>query len=322
LGAQRSDLTTAENAIWTRLLGAVRSWHRWQFAIKAVLIIGGATIGGIGGGIEGDLFNSDGSVRLKGLMVILGTGAAGLGGLLLLVAERDMPKLIGDVRTQLSSLREHLDGREAMIRREKWRIRCAAALEVLLQSVETALLDAKKTTAQRIQATLDVACAPLVLAFGVKDDDWTISVFTREDATEEMVRIAWRWQDQASSARDQRRWKKKQGYTGAAWAQNRAIYEADTSLPEAKARYEVPPEKLIGRDNASGIPADEVRYRSIAALPVRLGSDDEPYGILVVTSDHVGRFDSNPETPGGTNMLTLRQLSAAIALIAAGATKS
>jgi hypothetical protein len=111
----RHQLRKSEDWIWSRALEALRSSRRWQTAIKVILILGGAVIGAIGGGMEGPLWPKigDGILTMKGLLVIGGGLMAFTGGVLLLFLDENLPEMLAGSRTLASTAQSYLDEREA-----------------------------------------------------------------------------------------------------------------------------------------------------------------------------------------------------------------
>lgn len=118
------DIQTEEARLWEKLILGLRKSSKWQFLIKVVLILGGTLVSVIGGAMEGPLLPKlipeihgaeIGIVTLKGAMVILGAGCAGLGGALLLFVEWDTPELLNKAKSYVHQIRMYLDERDALL---------------------------------------------------------------------------------------------------------------------------------------------------------------------------------------------------------------
>lgn len=319
----RKSLRDAETAVWQRLLDSMMAQYWVVFALRLVATIGGALVAVIGGGMEGPMIGGSGPTP-KGWSILLGAGAAALSGLILLLAEREKPNLIADVRVKLAALREFIDLRDDMVQREIWRADCDAAAKTMMEAVENILIDSSGDLAIDIQTVLDVAVPLQLYALGIEfDEDFTYSVFKRDGRRRKMVRIAEVWFNDADAVHDNRLWAKGQGFTGQAWAAGRPIGVPDANDLVARQIYAQSPEDYPAELMHLGIRPDEERYRSFACIPIKVGVNPEPWGILTVTSDVVGRFDAvSSDTRGAENMPTLRLAAALIALVVAAGTNN
>ena len=315
----RAELRQRETAIWARLLDSLLANHWTQVGIKILAVICGSLAAGIGGGMEGPL-TAQAWPTLKGSLVIFGAGSSAVGGLLLIAADRERPGLIGDVRRDLEVFREYLDLHDQMSERESWRVDCDNALKIMLEAVEKSLLNTPGSVTANMQAVLDVSYLSLLDALGVVDgEDYTISIFKRDDGAGEMVRLAQQWYSEADTVADTRSWAKTQGFTGQAWVNRRTIGVPDALDPVARQIYTRPPEKTFEPGNLDGVRADNARYRSFACVPIMVGVEQEPWGMLTITSDIVGRFDAvGARTRGGDNIPMIKIAAALMALVATG----
>ncbi len=317
----RFELSDQETRIWEHLFtGFLR--QRRVITTLQLLAICGALIAAIGGGMEGPLTVSY-WFTLKGGMIFFGALASTLVGGLLLIADQEQPRLINAVRESLSKLRQHIDLHDAMERREAWRQDCDNVLRIMLEAVEDALLNPVEDQAIDIDSILEVTTPTLLLALGIgMREDYTVSVFRHDPAEALMIRIAEKWYVEADATLDRRRFKKGQGFTGQAWLAGHPIALPDANAAEAQQVYALQPD-----DYPPGYPAsirpDHERFRSFACIPIMVGADPnpkgrEPWGILTVTSDVVGRFDAvGKGTRGSDNVPILRMVAALLALVAA-----
>jgi GAF domain-containing protein len=133
-----------------------------------------------------------------------------------------------------------------------------------------------------IDTMLDVAKLRLVAAFGFDAAEyWAVTVFTTDDAGEEMVKLAALWNDATTSALPSRGWRKGEGFTGIAWRSERAVVVPDMARPGMPDAYPVPEAKFRGHD--------QLRYRSAASYPIIV--DGAVWGVVTATSDRPSRFD-------------------------------
>lgn len=313
---RRHDLRARETAIWHRLLDSVAANYLVLTLIKMFAIVGGSCAAGIGGGMEGPLTIAA-VPTAKGLLVLGGVGLSGLGGLLLIAADRERPGLIGDVRRDLDALRDHIDLHDEMAERESWRLDCDNALRAMLDAVEHSLLHPAGSVEADIQVVLDISCYGLLDAFGVEDfEDYTLSIFRRDDAAQAMVRIAEQWYAWEDTLIDTRSWARGEGFTGQSWASRQTIGVRDALDAEARQIYTTPPTKTFDVGNADGVRPDAERYRSFACVPIMVGRTKEPWGIVTVTSDRIGRFEASAtRSRGGDNIPVLKMAAAFLALL-------
>lgn len=318
----RFELAEHESRIWEKLFKSFIAQRRVITTLQ-LLAICGALVAAIGGGMEGPLSYPSLWPTLKGGMIFFGALASTLVGALLLVADRERPELMNSVRDTLAKLRKYVDLNDAMHQRETWRQDCDNVSRIMLEAVEDALLNPVEDLAIDIDSVLEVTTPTLLLALGIgMREDYTVSVFRRDSAASLMVRIAEKWFVDADAEQDKRRFKKGQGFTGQAWLLGHTIAVPDANSVVTQQIYSLQPDDYPA-DYPETIRPDEERFRSFACIPIMVGAvpnpeKREPWGILTVTSDEVGRFDAvGNGTRGSDNVPILRMVSALIALIAA-----
>lgn len=314
----RRDLRDAEDGIWRQLLDMLLCHHRAIVALKSVGIIGGTLVAAVGGGMEGGL-RDDLLFTEKGWLIICGAGAAVISGLILLLADGERPDMIGQIRQHLSTVRRFSDDHAEMVARERWRINCDSASKIMIEVVEQLLLQPSGMIEDDIQTWLDFSVPELRQALSMVDgEDYTFSVYKRSDSLGYMARIADHWLDEVDAEIDRRPWAKGQGFTGQAWLKNETIAVPDANEPGMRQIYAQKPEDYPQALRDDHVRPDEERYRSFLCVPIKVGTAVEPWGILTVTSDTVGRFDRiDAQTPGSDNVQIIRFSAALIALLVA-----
>ncbi len=131
---------------------------------------------------------------------------------------------------------------------------------------------------------------------------WSFAVYLFSESRDILMPI-WRRKSQNHKSPKGdlgREWGRGEGHVGKAFVDQRVIITGDAQHPDAEPFSAVPPTKEKGYDRAL--------YRSFASVPIGplLAEDDRPYGVLVATSDRVGRF-------GRDNSGMLIQISGAVA---------
>jgi hypothetical protein len=263
-----------------------------------------------------------GTFPLREIIGFAGIGFSSVGGLLLLLIERGNVDLLNDARVAVSRWREASDAREQLQRQVaqlaidvSGQQKSIVAVGVLIQAVESVVAKPDIPLEERLKVLLVQSKPSLMTVVDFhQGDDWTISVFLRQmvDGDERLRRVAALWEDEAAELADKRSWRKSQGWTGAAWARGMPQIEADATSASAKARYDV---------GENYRPEDDSRFRSVAAVPFRVGADTEVFGVVTATSQRSGSFSADTTTKGGRNVAAIKSLTQLISVVAA-ATKS
>lgn len=157
----------------------------------------------------------------------------------------------------------------------------ASALFYIVEGVAVSGAGSESDQKLRYGAMLDVMVAEKATLFGMSTDRWNFAIYLFSAETSMLQCVACRRPIRAEEVADHRSWKPGEGHVGIAFQTRREIVASDTSEPEARSLFDAPDPSR--RDD------DRSRYRSIASIPIKLGGDD-PIGIIVATSDVVGRF--------------------------------
>lgn len=210
-------------------------------------------------------------------------------------------------RSGMEELEARATGLELINDRQTRQIAAIAALHDAASRVDETCMQVDLAAQQLI----DSAALEIGSAIGFEGGEYfTFSVFMIDHIQQEAVRIAARWADPNGEKADARNtWLSGEGYTGLAWRNGTEVIETDCSLPDVKRRYAIPPAAM--REN------DDLRYRSVAAIPIRVGADRSVWGIAIATSDKVGRFAFQGDVAALCAAAMVRNVAEIMALLAA-----
>lgn len=316
----RADLRRHLDALMETGLGWMRGLRRlpvWFAGANTVAVVAL----GMGSGMSGDLVPSSGTgvLTAKGL-VIFGAAAVALVSNLLGFVIRDRgTALLARAAALQSEAQRHLDGRDTLHARldglaqlDLKRLALIDANRSLREALENALLIPAADVSGSAQAMLDAARRFILasVGFGI-DEQWAISVFQVRD--DRLVRIAAIRADALPPAQPARSWGKHEGFVGEAWGRGREMIIADSREPGTAEAYPVPLDLQRAYD------AD--RYRSMAAIPVRLGPS-EIWGVVAASTNCHGRFRRDPGNKQVQAVDTVRLIARMTGLTAAAFRRS
>jgi len=231
-------------------------------------------------------------------------------GALLTEAEAIAEEAIAAGQKQEENHRTLAEEAEALDRR---RLALIDANKVMRETLEQALLIPESNPAGTVDVMLETALPHLLVSVGFDQQEaWAISIF--EVQGDELVRIAAKRAHRADEQKHARSWKRNQGYVGAAWAREDTVIVTDGQDGATADELKVP--EGLRR------PYDKERYRSMAAVPVRLGDPVEIWGVVAVSSDTPGRFRRLPGDRQEQAVDTVRLISRMTALMAAAYRRS
>lgn len=276
---------------------------------------------GIGGGMEGPLGTIAGGVSLtvKGICVWLGCVLVFIGGIIALLTNDEVNEVIIRASALEAEAQKHLDDRTSLLKRleelSKLDVKRLALIDAnrsMREALENALLIERADVSGSVSAMLDAARRFILtsIGFGI-EEQWAISVFQVQG--DKLVRIAAMRAGQLPPPEEARSWGRHQGFVGEAWARSREMIIDDTSAAGTLEAYPVPPE--LQR------PYDAERYRSMAAIPVRLGAE-EIWGVVAASTDCVERFRRDPLNRQVQSVDTIRLITRMTGLAAAAFRRS
>ncbi|KSB90669.1 hypothetical protein AS593_09650 [Caulobacter vibrioides] len=251
---------------------------------------------------------------------ITGVIMAFIGGIWTLRSEVHAPQALEEARRAIQ------EGQAATRNADRIKIQLEAGIEGLNQAsrhmlellglARTALEIAEHLNISslsrddRLRHFLEVHERVLLAAMRVSGGErWTVSIYVPNGP--ELLRIAAACADRPDSKTPGRRWLIGQGFVGAAYQRNREIVLANAHTPDVLSILNLPDPDTVRSDAA--------RYRSIAAVPVRVdGVTSPPWGVVIGTSNVAGRFDVTSGTEGARSADAIRIFAGAVALIVSG----
>lgn len=312
-----TGLEEADAALWTRAMRHLRRSQRWQMWIKLLLILGGGSLAGLA---QLPLGLPDTTNRVIGL---IGVAMALLGGVLLLLIEKDHVDLMVEAREAVTKWRAAKRSCD-QVEREKQDLTTAleaerllaVAFDTIIRFLHTALSHEKMTLDERLDSFVSGAAARLVDPMKLGDEDWTISIFRKMEVKGQirMCRAASCWKDRASENDEKRSWARGKGWTGKAWANGEDqpsapyVVEADAWTKEAQLRYDM---------DGQGREEDRERYKSVVAIPLHVQGSKEVFGVVTATSGRIEAFGVQEGTPPRRNFDTIKSFTLLVAALAA-----
>lgn len=243
------------------------------------------------------------------------------GGLWPLVADREVSMLLDGSRRALDEAEDRAQDTErlrhaffveasALKREVRRRDQLAQLSRLLLEKVERAIVSGDKDISSIVDDALNYGGRMLLGVLGVEGGErWTIHVFQYVPARTELVWLAGHGADRDRCAPGRQTWRPWEGFVGTAFMKNGETILANTAVDAAR-------EMLITRQEKRS-PHDPEHYRSIAAIPIRVGNRMFPWGVAIATSDRIGRFGGIDDETAGMNVDAVRAIAATVALLAA-----
>ncbi|MEH3045699.1 GAF domain-containing protein [Sphingomonas adhaesiva] len=321
MGDDRARLNGHRDALMRRGLSFIRRARRFQAAINVICVMGGASLAGVGGAMDGGLMpdTGNGLLTVKGLCVWFGLGLVFVGGVILLLLQDEAPALLARAAALESEAQRHLDVRDALHARldslaqlDLKRLALIDANRSMREALENALLIPAADVPRSLQAMLEAARRFTLasIGFGI-DEQWAISIFQVKG--DRLVRIAAIRADQLPPAHAARSWARHEGFVGEAWGRDREMIIADSAESGITEAYPVPAPLRRAYDAE--------RYRSMAAIPVRLGSTGI-WGVVAASTSCPERFKRDPGNKQVQAVDTVRLIARMTGLTAAAFKRS
>ncbi|PXW67454.1 hypothetical protein C7964_10629 [Loktanella sp. PT4BL] len=144
-------------------------------------------------------------------------------------------------------------------------------------------LDALKKSSKAVLGLLDERKTAL---FGIQDEKWNFGVYRYDAEVEKLVCLACKRADEVPPNHVHRSWRVGEGHVGLAYSRSNEIIFSDANTPELRT--------VVGAKGQNYREYDEHAYRSLASMPISTDGAN-PLGILVATSDKIGRYQDESE---------------------------
>ena len=167
-------------------------------------------------------------------------------------------------------------------------------MSVTRGTIERAVSQSHSDVKDVIQICLDAAQKSLLIAsgFGV-NEIWTICVYKAEGASaEKKLRLIAHYRSEQCEIENARTWRPGVGVGGVAFAKNDEVVVPDLDDPATGSAFRL--------DKNTMKEQDRERYKSLFAVPVQVGGDEDPWGVVMATSNvsqHFGKKEQHGVAP-------------------------
>lgn len=294
---------------------SAQAQSRTWLITRLVLVVGGVTLVAVAQFLD----TPDEGLAWNKLIGWVGAGLAFAGGVLDLLGSRQGPMALEEARrgledarhgqAEVHDMRREIAERTAQIEVQYERLlKLLGVINVLRESAERAI--AYKTPVEDdLERLLKMICRPLLGALGCDGDErWTLNIYRKEGRA--LRGVASLNADRSGPAGKLREWAAGEGFVGACFSSEHEIVLKDAQSPEAR--------RILHVSTSNRRDDDAVRYKSVAAIPVRVAGRPQAWGVVIATSDRVGRFDDDADSLGAVAAQAIRGLAGATALIVAG----
>jgi hypothetical protein len=256
---------------------------RWRRGLQVGFVLGGAALGGIGEVVANIV--ADPIRPYAHIASIVGLVAVLIGGLVFAFVDEGAPETIARALAAIEGARTRdltITELEAEFR---WITQLYGTAKALREFVEAApdvgAEEAKNALMGTLSALLDMVVAQKDVLFGMTDERWNFAIYLYEPTGDQLKCLICRRPIRAEETAPHRAWQSGEGHVGLAFSRGEELVASDTADPQI--------EQLFRGHGAKHRDDDTIRYRSIASIPIRTRGDN-PWGVLVATSDRAGRF--------------------------------
>lgn len=298
-----------------------KAQHRASLFVKIALITFGAAASAVG--LSVDLATANGEWSFWTMSGIAGAVLVAIGGVFVLITERDVSETLDAAREAMEKAREFQTEKNDFENNINWLnhevrrgLELYNSMDVMRGFIEQSLGLPDTSVASIMQNCLTGAQSSLRVAFDFSiGDTWTICVYEAQNDRESgkvVLRCVAHDRSIQCDLDKARVWQEGNGVVGVAYSNAREIIVPDMSAPELGTTFDL---RENSRDH------DPERYRSMAAVPVMVGSGKIPWGVVVATSNRPRHFHDEP-VDGVATAEPVRAIAAMAALAAKALVKS
>jgi hypothetical protein len=283
-----------------------RLHFRASLVVK-ILITFGAIVAAIAQSF--DLAHAVGATSTWTMVGIAAAVLVSLGGLFLAATEQDASTALETAREAVARARDYSDQIERFQRVQSDVRRVTelyAATDAMRGAISLSVPNFE--TVRVIESCLQVAKRSLLIAFGFAlEEHWTIGIYAAEkDASgKNQLRLIAHERSIPCEIKDGRAWPEGVGVAGIAFAKSAEVIVPDLLDPAVGSTFDLGPLQKEG---------DNIRYRSIAVVPIRSDIESTTWGVVVATSDRPRHFEAKGQI-GIQNAEPLRALAGMIELV-------
>lgn len=307
----RSDLASA-------LVEHSRVVVRLAWFVKIIFIAGGALLAAIALGI--DVAHANREISSWTILGFVGAGLVALGTIIDAIREHDGSRALVTASQALDEIHQRerelneLLGDGEYDKAVNRGLHLYNSMDVMRGAIEQSLdlPDVAATTI--IQTCLSVATNSLLGAFDFAITDiWTVCVYMAQSEGESdrvVLRCVAHLRKIPCSLSEARAWPAGVGVAGISYSMNKEIVIKDMKSPDAMQMFNL---RTLKRDY------DDVRYASMIAVPITIGTNPKPWGVAVATSDQPDHFSPEGSSYGVATTEPTRAIAAMSALAAKAA---
>jgi hypothetical protein len=122
--------------------------------------------------------------------------------------------------------------------------------------------------------------------FGIEDEKWNFAVYRFDEQSKMLDCLACRRAEELPDGHNHRSWASGEGHVGLSFSRRNELIFSDATRPDLR--------PVIGAKGTNFRDYDERSYRSLASMPIS-ADGDKPLGILIATSDKIGRYKDESE---------------------------
>lgn len=312
----RNDVTVVAQDIHlsiTKLAKRVVGASAWA---KAILVIVGSAMAGLG-----QFIPVPASGPSYGPVIgVVGVFLAFVGAIWTLVVDRSEPQTLLRAHEAIElarSAKDLLAEKDEMLESFEFDLNQASRLYFIQRSLrehaETVIASRNGDLKASVQTMINIAARTmrqLMLVLG--GEYWTLAVYQHvfgDNGKSELHFIAGERSEPQDDGRQHRIWGAGEGIAGHCFTTRKEVIIEDANDAGSYGWLHIPQDLVRNDDNR--------KYVSMVAIPVTVPYLKHPWGVVVATSDQVGRFAKDAEGNGDEDIEPLRMISGMVGLLGA-----
>jgi GAF domain-containing protein len=255
----------------------------------------------------------DGTISTVQVVGLVFSGVVLIGAVFTLVSEQDASEELATARKAAEEARDANEALEFFTAYEDTLDRTLALYQSVgewRRIIERAVVE-RQTLAPILSAMMEVTERSLPIALGFKQShQWTVCIYRahRDGGTgRDVLRCVAHTRAIRCGIGEARSWPEGVGACGIAFSHGREIIIPNMHAPGLTTIFD------LGEHGRS---YDQDRYRSVAAIPVRLDDQKKPWGVVIATNDQYDHFTTEEESGPAETTEPVKALAGMVALAA------